>query len=113
MLACVCTPPDARLFATPSGARGTEIKVPSRRMISAPPSFTAVPVPTTHLPSRRPRLTTVTNSVVVTSPPSTKDELATTDRKDVEDASADTQVRRAAVESNFRLCNFLRVGTHL
>ena len=102
----MCTPPDARLFATPSGARATEIKAPRKRMISAPPSITAVPVPTTHLPRRRTPPTTLTNSVVVTSPPSTKDQSAITDRKDIEDVSADTQVRRAAVKPNYGLYNF-------
>jgi hypothetical protein len=96
MLACVCTPPDTRLFSTTS-VGGTKIKTPSRRRITEGPSFASLPVPTTHLPSRRSppaatSTTTVANSLVVTTPV-TENELATPDPKESEDNSADVQVR--------------------
>jgi hypothetical protein len=102
MLACVCTPPDARLFSTLTGAGGTEIKAPTRRRITVPPSFTGLPVPTTHLPSRRSPSTAVTNSVVVTSPPLTSVEFATPGTKENEDHVADTEVSCAAVQRSTR-----------
>lgn len=107
MLACVCTPPDTRLFST-SSVGGTKIKTPSRRGITEGPSFASLPVPTTHLPSRRsPHVTTstatVANSIVVTTPPVTENELATFDPKESEDNSSDVQVR----------CTVFSVSSHI
>jgi hypothetical protein len=83
MLACVCTPPDTRLFSTPSGGK---IKLPSSRRITVAPPFTAVPLCTTHLPSRRP-------PPAVTPPQLTEVELATPDPRESGHNSADGQVR--------------------
>jgi hypothetical protein len=111
MLACVCTPPDTRLFPTTSGVGSTKIKTPSRRRITEGPSFASLPVPTTHLPSGRSppataSVTAIASCPLVTTPLVTEDELATPDPKESEDNSAYVQVRCTVhVSSHCSVCS--------